>query len=237
MPSIVVTRLVCAVIATLGLLGSTMVVAGPADAANLGPSYRVSGVSDGDTIKVVVRGTVERIRLIGIDTPELGRDGVREQCYARAARSAMQKLVKSKRVRLVRDTTQANRDAYGRLLRYVYTGADKRDVAKVLITKGAGRQYTFDRSYRKRATYRSAEKRAKSARRGLWRSCSPGGSSTKPPTGACRIKGNIADDGEKIYHVPGQQYYEVTRIDLSDGERWFCSEADAVAAGWRRSAI
>ncbi|AYD00292.1 hypothetical protein [Neorhizobium sp. NCHU2750] len=53
---------------------------------------------------------------------------------------------------------------------------------------------------------------------------------------ACDIKGNIAiDSGEKIYHVPGQFYYQQTRISPEYGERWFCSEEDARAAGWRRS--
>lgn len=53
---------------------------------------------------------------------------------------------------------------------------------------------------------------------------------------ACNIKGNISiDTGERIYHVPGQKFYAMTRIDPDYGERWFCSEADARAAGWRKS--
>lgn len=55
---------------------------------------------------------------------------------------------------------------------------------------------------------------------------------------SCRIKGNISiDTGERIYHVPGQKYYTSTRIDHAYGERWFCSEAEAKSAGWRRSGI
>lgn len=53
----------------------------------------------------------------------------------------------------------------------------------------------------------------------------------------CRIKGNISRGGTRIYHLPGQDYYYVTRIDPRYGERWFCSEAEAVAAGWRRSKV
>lgn len=54
----------------------------------------------------------------------------------------------------------------------------------------------------------------------------------------CGIKGNIsATTGERIYHMPGQKYYFSTRIDRSSGERWFCSETEAVAAGWRKSRI
>ncbi len=56
------------------------------------------------------------------------------------------------------------------------------------------------------------------------------------PGGACDIKGNISiDTGERIYHVPGQKFYSQTRISKDYGERWFCSEADARRAGWRKS--
>lgn len=52
----------------------------------------------------------------------------------------------------------------------------------------------------------------------------------------CNIKGNISmNTGERIYHVPGQRYYQATRIDQTSGERWFCSESEAVSAGWRKS--
>jgi hypothetical protein len=54
--------------------------------------------------------------------------------------------------------------------------------------------------------------------------------------GKCDIKGNISQTtGERIYHVKGQKYYAETRISYQDGERWFCSEADARKAGWRRA--
>ncbi|HMM73900.1 MAG TPA: hypothetical protein PKC22_17035, partial [Rhodocyclaceae bacterium] len=54
-------------------------------------------------------------------------------------------------------------------------------------------------------------------------------------SGACNIKGNISRKGERIYHVPGQKYYAQTQISAGKGERWFCSEREARAAGWRRS--
>ena len=53
-----------------------------------------------------------------------------------------------------------------------------------------------------------------------------------PPSGPCRIKGNISRSG-KIYHVPGSRDYDETRIDESRGERWFCTQDEAKAAGWR----
>ncbi|GIL00336.1 MAG: hypothetical protein BroJett030_02350 [Alphaproteobacteria bacterium] len=59
-----------------------------------------------------------------------------------------------------------------------------------------------------------------------------------PPKAGCRIKGNInLTSGERIYHMPGQRYYDVTKINRLNGERWFCSEKAARDAGWRRSRI
>lgn len=52
----------------------------------------------------------------------------------------------------------------------------------------------------------------------------------------CNIKGNVSiDTGERIYHVPGQEHYSETIIRREYGERWFCSEAEARAAGWRKA--
>jgi hypothetical protein len=51
----------------------------------------------------------------------------------------------------------------------------------------------------------------------------------------CTIKGNLNSKGDRIYHLPGQENYEQTVISPSKGERWFCSEDEARAAGWRRA--
>jgi micrococcal nuclease len=195
----------------------------------------VVGVVDGDTIKVRVNGITERVRVIGIDTPELAS----RDCFAQEASSRMQSLVQSRSVRLVADPSQADRDRYGRLLRHVRL-ADGRSVAQLLIAGGYGEEYTYDRAYAGQAAYRKAEEAARAARRGIWSSgCaarSPGSGVAAPtPSRDCTIKGNIASDGDRIYHLPGQQYYGVTVITESKGERWFCTEAEAVAAGWRAS--
>lgn len=56
---------------------------------------------------------------------------------------------------------------------------------------------------------------------------------TSVVTPGCNIKGNISvATGKKLYHVPGMRNYEATIIDLTKGERWFCSEAEAIANGW-----
>ena len=52
----------------------------------------------------------------------------------------------------------------------------------------------------------------------------------------CNIKGNISiSTGNRLYHVAGMEDYEGTTIHLDKGERWFCSESEAIAAGWRRA--
>jgi hypothetical protein len=62
----------------------------------------------------------------------------------------------------------------------------------------------------------------------------PRSSSSPPPGGVgCAIKGNINRAGERIYHVPGSSSYDDTIIDPGNGERWFCTEQEASAAGWR----
>lgn len=101
--------------------------------------------------------------------------------------------------------------------------------------------------------YVREESEAKSARRGLWRGefVQPwdwrrgkrlesagrySGTVTARNRGDCRIKGNISrNSGRRWYHVPGDPEYEKTRISTKHGERWFCSEAEARAAGWRRA--
>ncbi|MCX7365041.1 MAG: succinoglycan biosynthesis protein exoi [Alphaproteobacteria bacterium] len=58
-----------------------------------------------------------------------------------------------------------------------------------------------------------------------------------PPSPQCLIKGNVNLKGVRIYHPPGCRHYNETMIDPRRGERWFCSEAEAVAAGWRRTKV
>lgn len=57
---------------------------------------------------------------------------------------------------------------------------------------------------------------------------------SEPPAG-CSIKGNINNEGVKIFHVPGQVYYDKTKISPEKDERWFCTPAEAEANGWRPS--
>ena len=62
-------------------------------------------------------------------------------------------------------------------------------------------------------------------------------SDERSPSTDCVIKGNISRSGEHIYHLPGQAYYDRTEISSDKGERWFCTEAEARAAGWRKAKV
>lgn len=64
------------------------------------------------------------------------------------------------------------------------------------------------------------------------------GQSINLTSSKCDIKGNVSiETGERIYHLPGQKYYSDTKVSSDYGERWFCSEQQAITAGWRRSKI
>jgi hypothetical protein len=74
----------------------------------------------------------------------------------------------------------------------------------------------------------------------VWRQTYGGSNVQTPETNenskaGCDIKGNISSSGEKIYHLPGGKYYDQVKITESKGERWFCSEEEAVSQGWRPS--
>lgn len=62
-----------------------------------------------------------------------------------------------------------------------------------------------------------------------------GGCAEPPPGSSCVIKGNVNSKQERIYHVPGGQFYERTDIKPEEGDRWFCTPEEAVAAGFRAS--
>lgn len=217
------------------LLAAAAVLVGcagaPVSTADRATVVSVVAVSDGDTIRVRIGGTTERVRLIGLDAPEL----TPEECFGPEASARLRTLAHGRSVRIEADPTQGDRDEHGRLLRHVYTD-DGRSLAELQIAEGYAREYTYDTAYRHRSQYRAAEATARTHRRGLWSACTAAAGrapSTAATTGECTIKGNIADNGERIYHVPGQEFYDKTQISPSAGERWFCTPDEAVAAGWR----
>ena len=212
--------------------------------AHAAPSGQVSGVAltgsariiDGDTLEV--RGT--RVRLYGIDAPEHAqrcRSGGRLWSCGRAATRALSSRIGQNAVSCkIRD-----QDRYGRSIAVCRTRGE--DVNAWMVTEGWAFAY---RKYSRR--YVAEEMAARTARRGVWQGdvvapwdwrrgkrLAGEGATEKPGSGRCRIKGNISKGGKRIYHVPGGRFYDRTRINTSQGERWFCSEAEAHRAGWRRA--
>ena len=160
---------------------AAMTLAGAADAGTFTKRGTVVRVIDGDTLVAKLpSGKRERVRLIGIDTPELSP----AECYGARAKSRARKLALWKRVVLKGDSTQATRDKYGRLLAYVWLPRG-RDLGHRLVSGGFARVYVYDRPFKRVGVYRKAEDGASAADRGLWGACGTTGGSTAPPPPEC----------------------------------------------------
>src|SRR3990167_4117159 len=203
-------------------------------------SVKVIRVVDGDTIEI--EGG-EKVRYIGIDTPETVDPRKTVQCFGVEASKKNQELVEGKMVRLEKDIT--DRDKYNRLLRYVYVGDTFINLE--LVKQGFAYSYSYPPDIKYQDKIVKAQQEAREAKRGLWGACSadirvnpsaaPQVSSpvSAAQNSSCVIKGNISASGEKIYHLPGCGSYAKTQIDASRGEKWFCAEAEAQTAGWRKA--
>jgi endonuclease YncB( thermonuclease family) len=185
---------------------------------------------DGDTIKL---GEV-RIRLHGIDAPEKKQTcsdaaGAEYGC-GEAATQRLAKILKSAMVECITKDI----DRYDRVVAECYS--DGMNINALLVGEGLAVAYTKYSS-----DYIEIEVEAKEARLGLW-----GGNFIQPsrwrkgdrldqgqnnPHNGCAIKGNISKNG-KLYHLPGTRWYQDTGINEEKGERWFCNEEEAIAAGW-----
>ena len=136
--------------------------------------YSVVKVVDGDTIDVSIDGKIERLRLIGIDTPETVDPRKPVQCFGKEASGKAKELLEGKKVRLESDDTQDNRDKYDRLLRYVYL-EDGTLYNKTIIAEGYAHEYTYNLPYKYQSEFKQAQKDAEQAEKGLWAASTCGG--------------------------------------------------------------
>ncbi len=134
-----------------------------------GTSGRVVKVVDGDTIGVLVGGRHEKVRYIGVDTPETHHPTKPVQCFGVKASAFNARLVGGERVRLVRDVEA--RDRFGRLLAYVYRARDGLFVNAELARLGYARPLTIAPDVRYAARFAALARAARSGRRGLWAAC------------------------------------------------------------------
>lgn len=188
-------------------------------------------VLDGDTLSI----NSVTVRLHGIDAPENGQDCQRANGKKYNCGAAAEKHLKS----LLAGTVSCsgnNFDNYGRLIGIC--SSTGKEVNRQMVRSGwalAFRKFSED--------YVSDEASAQAEARGLWsgsfappweyRSQRWSAASEAAPDDECPIKGNINSKGVKIYHAPWSRSYNRTKINTAKGERWFCSEDEALAAGWR----
>jgi micrococcal nuclease len=191
---------------------------------------KVVKVIDGDTIELE---NGQKVRYIGIDTPELVHPSKPVECFAKEAQEKNKELVLGKEVWLEKDISET--DKYGRLLRYVWVNDIL--VNEVLVQEGYAQVSTYPPDVKYQERFLEAQRKAREENKGLWSSCQYFGQkvlSSQAEKG-CLIKGNISASGEKIYHLTECGSYHKTVINESKGEKWFCSEKEAIFAGFRKA--
>lgn len=162
-----ITVLLTALIAVAqqqGWLGETM-------QENQPGYYSVTRFVDGDTVQIDMNGKDEKIRFVGVDTPETHKPNSPVQCYGPAASAFLKNTIGDKPLRLESDPKSTNRDRYNRLLRYVYL-PDGTLLNKLIIEKGYGFYYPYF-PFSKSAEFDAAQQTAQASKAGLWRNCTP----------------------------------------------------------------
>lgn len=134
----------------------------PADRIDL--ETRVDHVFDGDTVRLV---DGSRVRFIGINTPEHGRDGDPDEPFARDATEALRALIEAHDHRIGLRLGEERRDRHGRLLAHAYL-PDGRSIDRILLERGLGLHVTVPPNTRDHDCYAAAEAAARQAGRGVW---------------------------------------------------------------------
>lgn len=129
--------------------------------------YKVLKVVDGDTIDVDMDGKTERIRFIGVNTPEAVDPRKPVECFGKEASGKANELLAGKEVLLEADPSQTDRDKYNRLLRYART-KEGLFYNLEIIKLGYAYEYTYDLPYEFQKEFKSAQAEAKNNKVGLW---------------------------------------------------------------------
>lgn len=153
-------RLAAGLILLVGIAAGWMAL--QADAGDPDRRGLVVGVVDGDTVDVRVFATRERVRVLGIDTPERGK------CFARRATAETSRLALGRLVKLQRDPSQPERDRFDRLLAYVQLPGE-RDLGLELVKRGFARVFVVGRPFKRLEPYRKAESLGRARSPSIWR--------------------------------------------------------------------
>lgn len=175
----------------------------------------VTEVHDGDTFTL---SDGQRVRLLGIDAPELGN------CGATQSAELLKSLVLNKIVKI----TEEKRDTYGRRMGLVWQGSKL--INQEILKEGRARPNYDPNS--KSEGLKSAYKDAKDNTRGVYsKICKK--INPIPPSKNCTIKGNIdKGTGEHFYHLTTCRHYNQIVLDTDLGEGFFCTENEAKTAGF-----
>ncbi len=201
----------------------------------------VTRVVDGDTVEVALAGgRAEKMRLIGVDTPETIHPTRGEEPYGREASDFTKARLTGRKVLLETDVEE--RDRYGRLLAYLYL-PDGTMFNATLVAEGYAQTMTIPPNVRYVEVFRALQAGARDGGRGLWGLPESQAPDVKPPSDKGSFPpdadGNCIKDGREnikgnrdsmVYHVPGGRFYDQTRA-----EECFTTEEAAQAAGYRRS--
>ena len=144
-------------------------------------------VTDGDTIEVLLNGKTEKIRIIGINTPEIVDPRKAPECLGKEASDQAKKIFSSqKTVMLEKDPSQSERDKYNRLLRFVWLNNGTTDYGRLIISLGYAQEYTYDLPYKYQSLYKEEQKKAQELKVGLWKddACESFQSSAQSPSSA-----------------------------------------------------
>lgn len=148
--------------------------------APTGPAlYPVVKVVDGDTIEVEKDGGIVKVRLIGINTPEVVDPRRPVQCFGTEASAEAHRVLDGQSVSLESDPSQDTYDKYGRLLAYAFL-PDGTLFNEHMITAGFAHEYTYDLPYTYQKQFKAAEVTARTEKRGLWAPDTCAGNTTQP---------------------------------------------------------
>jgi micrococcal nuclease len=142
--------------------------------------YSITDVVDGDTVKININGIIETLRLIGLDTPETVDPRKEVQCFGKEASNKGKELLTGKKVRIEKDSTQGDKDKYGRTLAYIYTESGI-FYNKYMIEQGYAHEYTYNSAYKYQAEFKQAQKTAEANKVGLWSPSTCNGVTTSAP--------------------------------------------------------
>lgn len=177
------------------------------------PLYPVTKVIDGDTIDVQIGKKVERIRMIGMDTPETVDPRKPVQCFGKEATNKAKTILTGKKVRLESDPISGERDKYGRLLRYVYL-ENGTSFEKLMISDGYAHEYTYNSiPYKYQADFKKAQKDAQTKKRGLWSPASCNGNTVQAARASATSISTpaVKKSVNNLCHAKGTKYYDQTK--------------------------